>query len=160
MRILISAGLSLIKSFEGCKLTSYRCPAGIWTIGWGHTGPYVGEGLTITQSQADTLLMRDLVEFQTIVEDAVKVPLNDNQFGALCSFVFNVGPGKTGKRDGFVHLSSGQPSSMLRYINEKSYASAAAEFPKWNRVGGQESAGLTCRRLAEQNLFLSKEMAS
>ena len=83
-------GLELIKRHEGCRLTSYKCLAGIWTIGYGHTGRDVVPGMTITSLQAEELLMKDV----RWAEDAINqenLPLNQNQFDALVSFVYNIG---------------------------------------------------------------------
>src|SRR4051812_33367620 len=109
------AGKQIVMDSESCQLVPYKCPAGIWTVGYGHTDAfgYVEElakqGKRINQHQAEELLEFDLHQAEEIVDRAVLVPLNSNQFSALVSFVFNVGPGradtaaKTGK-DGFVTL--------------------------------------------------------
>ena len=137
-----AAGLELIKSFEGCELSAYADPATKgppWTIGWGHTGSEVCLGLTITQDQADTLLTEDLQKFEQQVADVVQVTLTPNQFSALVSFQYN-----TGSLDG---------STMLELINQKNFAAAANEFPKWVYAAGQVMEGLVRRRAAEQALF-------
>ena len=88
-------GLNLIKQFEGCRLTSYKCPAGVWTIGYGHTSG-VTEGMSITQEQAEQFLKRDLVRFESYVNSYAKkyhYIFNQDQFDALVSFCFNAGPG-------------------------------------------------------------------
>lgn len=138
-----SKGRSLIREFEGCKLTSYRCPAGVWTVGVGHTGSDVKPGMKITEEQADELLRRDLIKFETLVEVMVKVPVTQGQFDALVSFAFNCGTGNLAK------------STLLKRVNAKDFDEAANEFPKWNRAGGKVLPGLTRRRLAEQQLFKS-----
>lgn len=135
------AGITLVKSSEGLKLVAYKCPAGIWTNGYGHTGPDVTPGMVITQAQADALLARDLERFETGVARLVKVPLNQNQFDALVCFSFNLG------------LGALQGSTLLRLLNAGDYAGAAAQFPRWNKAGGKELPGLTRRRAAEQSLF-------
>lgn len=137
-------GVALIKHFEGCKLTAYRCSAGVLTIGWGHTGVDVLEGLVISQARADELLLRDLRRFEVGVVNAVAVPLNQSQFDALVAFTFNLGLGAFAK------------STMLRLLNARDYAGAANQFPRWNRAGGQVLRGLTRRRHAERALFLGK----
>ena len=88
-------GLNLIKQFEGCHLTSYKCPAGVWTIGYGHTAG-VTEGNHITQEQADQYLKDDVIRFEKYVTTYAKkygYKLNQNQFDALVSFTYNAGPG-------------------------------------------------------------------
>ncbi|NHR05723.1 lysozyme [Chromobacterium haemolyticum] len=135
------AGITLVKSSEGLKLVAYKCPAGIWTNGYGHTGPDVTPGQVITQAQADALLARDLERFEAGVARLVKVPLNQNQFDALVCFSFNLG------------LGALQGSTLLRLLNAGDYAGAAAQFPRWNKAGGKELPGLTRRRAAEQSLF-------
>lgn len=89
------AGRQLIKGFEGLKLVAYKCEAGIWTIGWGHTGKVDGRpivaGMTITKEKAEDLFNEDVINCENGVKSLIKVPLNDNEFGALVSFVFNLG---------------------------------------------------------------------
>ncbi|AAQ58403.1 lysozyme [Chromobacterium violaceum] len=138
-----AAGISLIKQFEGVRLAAYQDMVGVWTIGYGHTGPDVKAGMTITQQQADQLLAADLEKFETGVRKAVIVPLNANQFSALVSFSYNLGLGNL------------RSSTLLRLLNKGDYDGAAAQFPRWNRAGGQAVPGLTRRRKAEQALFLT-----
>ncbi|MGD1824861.1 Phage-related lysozyme (muramidase), GH24 family [Chromobacterium violaceum] len=138
-----AAGISLIKQFEGVRLAAYQDMVGVWTIGYGHTGPDVKAGMTITQQQADQLLAADLEKFETGVRKAVIVPLNANQFSALVSFSYNLGLGNL------------RSSTLLRLLNKGDYEGAAAQFPRWNRAGGQAVPGLTRRRKAEQALFLT-----
>ncbi|QOZ81965.1 MULTISPECIES: lysozyme [Chromobacterium] len=135
-------GIKLIQQFEGLRLKAYQDAVGVWTIGYGHTGPDVTPGLVITQAQADALLARDLSRFETGVTRLVQVPLNQNQFDALVSFSYNLG------------LGSLQNSTLLRLLNQRDYAGAAAQFPRWNKAGGKVLPGLTRRRAAEQALFL------
>jgi lysozyme len=89
------AGLKLIRSFEGLRLKSYRCPAGIWTIGYGHTSaagaPKVRENMRISREEAEAILKRDLAQFENAVSSMVKVPLTESQFDVLVSFAFNCG---------------------------------------------------------------------
>jgi lysozyme len=161
------AGVDLIKRFEGLRLEAYVCPAGVWTIGYGHT-EHVSPWMKITAHQADAILDVDLDKFERIVANAVKVPLSENQFSALVSFVFNVGPGAKGRRDGFVWLRNGNPSTMLRRINAGDfgerrvepetggvyYTGAADQFGRWVSGGGKILPGLVARRAAERELFL------
>lgn len=158
MRTVNQAGTDLIKSFESCRLDSYQDIGGIWTIGFGHVGSYAGEGATITQDQADALFMSDLQAAQHVIDAAVTSLLNDNQYAAICSFTYNVGHGRKGVKDGFVCLTSGNPSTMLTLINENQFTAASMEFPKWAHAGGVESAGLMRRRLAEQALFRKQDI--
>ncbi len=137
------AGLELIKQFEGLRLTAYQDSGGVWTIGYGHTGPDVRPGMTITRARAEQLLENDLREFERGVSRLVRVPLNSNQFSALVSFAFNVGLGNL------------QGSTLLRLLNRGDYAGAAAQFGRWVRVGSQVLAGLVRRRHAERQLFLT-----
>lgn len=136
-------GLSLIRQFEGLRLAAYQDMVGVWTIGYGHTGPDVTPGLAITQQRAEQLLINDLVQFECGVNDLVTVQINQNQFDALVSFAYNLGVGAL------------QKSTLLRLLNAGSYKPAADEFPRWNRAGGNVVAGLTRRRYAERQLFLT-----
>lgn len=140
-RHISQAGLALVKSFEGLRLTAYICPAGVPTIGYGTTAG-VRLGDRITPAQAEALLRRDLEKFETAVSRLVKVPINDNQFSALVCFVYNVG------------IGAFQRSTLLKYLNQGNYRATAQEFLKWNRGGGRVLAGLTRRRIAEQKLFM------
>lgn len=137
-------GFKLLTTFEGCELTAYDDGGGVWTIGYGHTGDDVYPGLTISQTQAEELLREDLEKFESYVEDAVEVDLDDNQFSALVCFCFNVGPGTEGFGG----------STLLKLLNDGDYQGAANQFPVWNKVNGEPWLGLTRRRLAEQALFL------
>jgi len=133
--------LALTEQFEGCQLTAYQDVAGVWTIGYGHTGPDVSPGLTITQTQAAQLLQQDVASAAACVNQAVTVDLNQDEFDALVDFVFNVGRGAF------------QGSTMLRDLNAGDFAGAAGEFDKWDHAGGKVVAGLLRRREAEQALF-------
>lgn len=136
------AGLNLIKDFEGCRLKAYLCPAGVWTIGYGHTQG-VKPDMVITQLQAERFLRQDLKRFEDAVTSLVKVPITPNQFSALVSFAYNVGTGAL------------YDSTLLRKLNKKDYKGAANEFLRWNKAGGKVLPGLTRRRLAEKDLFES-----
>ncbi|MFN9010181.1 MAG: lysozyme [Hyphomonadaceae bacterium] len=135
------AGLDLVKSFEGLKLRAYLCPAKVWTIGYGSTGPHVTAGKVITEAQANELLQDDLDRFEKAVTRLVTVPLTQNQYDALVSFAFNVG------------ISALERSTLLKRVNARLFDQARAEFSKWNRAGGRPLAGLTRRRAAEAALF-------
>lgn len=146
-------GVAFIKGFEKCRLTAYKpTPNDKWTIGWGHTGPDVHPGMTITQDQADALFLRDLQHFERDVEFLVKVPITQSQFDALVSFSYNVG---SDIDDDTIPEGLGD-STLLRKLNAGDYAGAANEFPKWNKQGHQVLDGLTKRRNAEKAMFLSK----
>jgi lysozyme len=139
-----SAGLNLIKHFEGIRLSAYNDGVGVPTIGYGHTGPDVYYGLTITQARANQLLVQDLRRFEDAVHRAVKVVLNDNQFAALVSFTYNVGE------------AAFQNSTLLQLLNARDYNGASAQFLRWTYAGGQQLAGLYRRRQAERALFRSE----
>lgn len=149
-RRLNAAALSLVKSFEGFEPKWYRDPVGIWTIGYGHTDAAgspkyaTSKGLVLTEGGATEILARDLDQYAAAVERTVKVPLNDNQFGALVSWCYNVGPGAVGK------------STLVRKLNAGDYASVPAELAKWNKAGGKTLKGLVRRRAAEADLWREK----
>lgn len=134
-------GIEIIKKYEGLRLKAYKCPAGILTIGYGHT-KNVKQGDTITETQAEILLIYDLIDIENCIKKNVKIPLNQNQFDALVSLCFNIGCGNFLK------------STLLKKLNEGKIAEAVKEFLKWNKAGGKELAGLTKRRQAEMELFL------
>ncbi len=136
------AGIDLIKSFESLALTTYICPAGKLTIGYGHTAG-VQPGEQITPDQADALLAQDLASSEQAVNQSVVTPLNQNQFDALISFCFNVGTGNF------------ESSTLLRLLNNGDYTGAADQFLLWNHSRGQVMDGLTRRREAERALFLT-----
>jgi GH24 family phage-related lysozyme (muramidase) len=140
---MIQAGIDLVKSFEGCKLTAYKDMVGVWTIGWGTTSG-VRPGMTISQARADMLLEHDLDGFEMDVVKLVnpKVQLNDFEKAALTSFAYNLGTGALAR------------STLLRYLNRGDRLHAANEFLKWNRAGGVPVSGLTRRRMAERDLFM------
>ena len=137
-------GLSLIKKFEGCELEAYKCAAGVWTIGFGSIKG-VKQGDTITQEEADNLLLHEMDEYEGYINDAVNVDLNQNQFDALVSWVFNLGPS---------NLSS---STLLTKINNKDWDDVPAQIKRWNKAGGKVLQGLIRRREAEALLFEGKE---
>ena len=133
-------GIKLIKNYEGCRLTAYQCSAGVWTIGWGHTGKVAGKavckGMKITQEKADALLVSDLVVYENHV-NALKRKFNQNEFDALVSFTYNCGQG-----------------SLQTLCKNRSSKQIAEALLKYNKAGGKELAGLTKRRKAERELFL------
>ena len=135
-------GLGLIKEFEGCELTAYVCPAGVLTIGYGSTGPHVSNGQTITEAEAEALLLKDLVRFEKAVNELVKVPLSQGAYDALVSFTFNCGEGAFAD------------STLLRELNagKEPNLTAKSQLPRWTNGG---LAGLVRRRAAEVELFCS-----
>lgn len=149
----IAAALPLIVLFEGTRPTAYLDPVSIPTICRGHTGN-VRLGETATVEQCDDLTVQDLLKAKAAMESCVTVPLNDNQRAAFTSFVFNVGPGKQGVKDGFCILKSGRPSTLVSKLNARDYAGACNQLPLWVTAGGQTLPGLVKRRAAERELCL------
>ena len=142
-------GLKLIKEFEGCKLTAYKCPAGVWTIGIGSTrysdGSAVKQGQTLANEEAALLLLSKTLTSYEHAVNAIKVDLTQNEFDALVSLTYNIGAG---------NLASSTLVKMLKAGNPKS--EIAKQFLRWDKAGGKPLAGLTRRRNAEAELFLSK----
>lgn len=134
-------GLNLIKRFEGFRAEAYKCPARIWTIGYGHTNG-VKKGMVIDELKAETFLSIDVQKCEYAINTLVKTELNQNQFDALVSFIYNVGTGAFAK------------STMLKFLNAKHFPLAAGQFDRWNKVNGVVSKGLISRRNAEKKLFL------
>ena len=137
-------GLSLIKKFEGCKLESYQCAAGVWTIGYGSTSG-VSEGMEISQQRAEALLLEDVAVFEEAVNKAVEVPLEQYEFDALVSWTFNLGP---------ANLNS---STMLKVLNENKKNEVPAQMRRWNKANGETLQGLIRRREAESLLFQNEQ---
>lgn len=136
------AGLDLIMSFEGCRLTAYKPvqTEKYYTIGYGHYGADVKKGMKISMGQAEAYLIADCQKFANYVDNKAYVPiaLNDNQRDALISFTYNCGPGNLKK------LCAGRTADQI-----------AAKIPAYNKAGGKVLNGLTRRRKAEQILFLT-----
>ena len=134
------AGLQIIKQFEGCSLKSYKCPAGVITLGYGHTGTYKGKPLTlgiiITKEEAKDLLKQDLIKYENYVNNLHR-NFNENQFSSLVSFCYNCGP---------VALQS--------LCNHRTDSQITEAILLYNKAGGRVLAGLTRRRKAERELFL------
>jgi len=134
-------GIDLIKKYEGCKLTSYLCPAMKWTIGWGNThyedGSDVKDGDTITQERADELLLNLLPKYEATVNKYIKRPLNQNEFDALVSFCWNCGSSET----------------LFRLVN--AYDDKTVEWWKTHYIkgGGKVLSGLVKRRKEESELY-------
>jgi|ERR1700722_3204942 len=135
------SGFALTERFEKCALTAYWDALGkVWTIGWGHIRG-VTQGLTCSQAQADQWLAEDMACCEADVNANVTVPLNQDQFDALCDFSFNLG------------CSALNSSTLLKELNAGDFQGAAQEFQKWDHAGGAVVAGLLTRRLAEAQEF-------
>jgi lysozyme len=129
-----------LKGFEALVLKAYKCPAGVVTIGYGHTKT-ARMGMEITEKQADKLLKTDLEWAEEAVRNLVVVSINQPQYNALVSFVFNVG------------ISAFSKSTMLKKINKKDFKGASNEFQKWKFANGRILKGLIRRRQSEQEMF-------
>jgi lysozyme len=136
-------GLALTQGFEGLRLKAYQDVAGVWTVGYGHTGPDVTPGSTISEIEAEALLLADLADAIRCVNQAVTVDLAQCQFDALVDFCFNAGRGN------FLN------STLLRKLNLGDFAGASAQFGLWVHAGGKVVAGLVRRRKAEAARFTS-----
>jgi lysozyme len=142
-----AAGVALIKRFETFQSKAYLCPAGVPTIGYGHTGTDVRLGQTITEHQADVILALDLERFERGVTELVAgVDVTENQFAALVSLAFNIGLDALGKSTLLRKLRTGAPAREV-----------AAEFERWVHASGKRLRGLELRRDAERALFLGGE---
>ncbi len=137
-------GVELIRHFEGCRFDAYLCPAGVWTIGYGHTAD-VKEGDSIDQEAAEAFLIEDLETFEQAVTRLVEVPLTQQQFDALVSWTFNLGAGNLAE------------STLLKKLNNYQYAEVPEQMMRWVRAGGKVLDGLVRRRAAEAALFQSKD---
>ena len=137
-------GVAIIKHFEGCELKAYRCPANVLTIGYGVTKG-VTEGMEITQEEADEMLAGELLEYSEYITNMVEVPLDQNQFDALVSWVYNLGP------------TNLKESTMLKVLNEGKYDEVPEQIKRWNKADGVVLEGLVKRRASEALLFEDKE---
>ena len=129
-------GIEIVKSFEGISLKPYLCPANVWTVGYGATVSRTGRPIdpdmgSISETEAEALLLRDLESSEGWVHRLIKTALTENQFSALTSFTFNVGAGAL------------QRSTLRMKLNRSEYQGAADEFPKWRMAGGRILAGLS-----------------
>lgn len=141
----IALAADLVKRFEGCRLTAYQDSAGVWTIGWGHTGSEVRAGLVWTQAQADQTLIQDLAHASDAVVRLKRRLLTDHQMAALISFAFNLGQAALAG------------STLLKLVNAADMTGAANEFGRWTHAGGKEVTGLVVRRAAERDMFLTDD---
>lgn len=136
----VDAAKPLIREFEGLRLKAYRCPAGVWTIGYGHASG-VAAGQEIDEVAAELLLDADLKYFALQLAPLIKVPVTEGQAAAMLSFAFNEGVGAF-KR-----------STLLRLVNQGMFVNASYEFKKWKYAAGRELPGLVRRREAEAAMF-------
>lgn len=140
------SGVDMICNFEGLRLKAYDDGVGVWTIGYGTTkypnGIRVKKGDTCTLDQAKAYMQNDLKAFEQTVNNAVKVPLNQNQFDALVSLAYNIGS------------TAFEESTLVKRLNEKNYKAAADQFGLWVNARGKRLQGLVNRRAAERTLFL------
>lgn len=142
------AALDLIKEYEGLRLSAYQDAVGVWTIGYGTTaaasvGIIPKAGMTITEPQASAYLLKAVEKFAARISAGITVPVNENQFGAMVSLAYNIGPG--------AFLGS----TLLRKLNAGDVPGAADQFAAWNKAGGRALPGLVRRRAAERALFLT-----
>ena len=141
---LSKTGIELLKHFEGCELKAYQDSVGVWTIGYGHTkGIY--EGLEITQSEAEKMLIDELPEYEGYITDKVVPMLQQHEFDALVCWVYNLGP---------TNLSS---STMLKKLNAGEFKEVPFQMKRWDKAGGQPLLGLTRRRNADALLFKGED---
>jgi lysozyme len=143
-RRAIDIARDFIARFEGLELEAYICPAGVLTIGYGHTGDDVEHGDVITAEMAMSLLEADMTDAIECVDQYVDVDLDDGQIAALVSFIFNLGCGAF------------KGSTMLKLLNAGQLEKAGEHFKRWNKAGGKELSGLTRRREAEAKLFMGE----
>jgi len=141
----LEMAIEIIKVFEGCRLNAYKCPAGVWTIGWGETQG-VKQGDVWTQQQADTTLQRRVLQFmnQTLEKCPQLFAELPNRLAACTSLAYNIGIGAFGA------------SSVCRLTGRREYRQAADSFLLWNKAGGKVLRGLTLRREAERKLYLQE----
>lgn len=136
-------GIELIKKYEGCRLEAYRCPAGVWTIGYGHTKG-VREGQRVSREEAERMLVEDLQYYENMVGMLVAVPLTGDQVGALVSLAYNIG------------VEALRKSTVLKLINAGAKeAEVRKAWAMWNKAGGKVLPGLAKRREAELALFFN-----
>lgn len=142
---MVKAGIDLIKNFEGFRAKAYKCPAGVWTIGFGHTSaagkPDVKPGMTISKAEGERILLSDLRQYEQGVRDALIVDLTPEQFSACVSLAYNIG------------VPAFKKSSVLRFCNARRWRDAADAFALWNKAGGRVLPGLVRRRAEEAALF-------
>ena len=138
-------GLALIRRFEGFRAEAYRCPAGVWTIGYGHTSqagpPKVRAGMVVSEAEARSILAADAAMFAEGVRAALTREVSKEQFSALVSFAFNVG------------IGAFRRSSVLKMVNEGRFEAVPERLRLWVKADGRRLEGLVRRREAEGELF-------
>lgn len=139
---ITKAGLDLIKSRESCSLKAYLCPAKVWTIGWGHTGPEVHEGLEWTQDECDRTFEAEILQYDAYVQK-ICPSAGAEEHSAMVSLCYNIG------------MTAFSKSSVARLHNAGKTAEAAQAFALWNKGGGRVLQGLVLRRAAEAQLYLT-----
>lgn len=137
---LSRSGFDLLKHYEGLRLEAYICPAGVWTIGYGHTRT-ARAGMKITEPEADALLVRDVRAFEEAVNRAVRVPLEQHEFDALVCFAFNVG------------TKAFRESALVKVLNKGRKGDVPAQLMRWVNAGGKRLKGLENRRRSEAGLW-------
>lgn len=147
---IVLAAVRLICEAEGCKLSAYLCPAGVWTIGYGTTGKDIVPGLIWSQAQADRAFWAAVRGIKAAVLEACRKAPTPNQLGAMVSLTYNIGAA------GF------RSSTLLKEHNQGHHSKAAAEFHRWNKARDASGklaplAGLTVRRAAESALYLEHQ---
>lgn len=140
MMIAGTSAYNLIRRFEGFRNRAYQCSAGVWTVGYGHTRN-VSQSMVVTVSQAEEFLQQDIVECEMFLNRTVKVPLTQQQFDALVSFVFNIGG------------RNFQKSRLLSFLNDSQYDKVPTQMLQWCHCKGKVLTGLKRRREAEATLF-------
>lgn len=135
------ACVQLVRNSEGLRLEAYQDCGGVWTIGYGHTGPDVHAGLVISAMTADSLLHADLQATASRVSEMLAVPVTQGQFDALVDFAFNLGCGRL------------HGSTLLEMVNRRDFAGAAGQFGLWVHDGAEVLPGLVARRKAEMEMF-------
>ena len=138
-------GTKILKFFEGCKLTAYQDSVGVWTIGYGHTKG-VHAGMSITQEEAEQMLLTEFEEYEGYIEKYVDVELTQEQFDALTVWVYNLGP------------TNFRKSTLLKRLNEGNFEDVPSQIKRWDKAGGQTLSGLTKRRASEAHLFATGEV--
>ena len=136
-----TAGQQFIQFWEGLRLKAYQDIGGVWTIGYGHTGPDVTPGLEITQYKAVSLMLQDLSRIEERVSEMLVSTVSQQQFDALISFAYNLGP------------MALHGSTLLRFLNGGNAAAAALQFIRWDHAGAVEVEALKRRREAEAAIF-------
>ncbi len=147
-------GIELIKKYEGCRLQAYFDSVGIPTIGYGRT-KNVKIGDTCSLAQATAWLLEDIEDAENIVNEYVTAKITENQRAALTSFVYNIGAGVEGEKDGLCELKDGGQSHLLIYTNMGAFGKAADQFLLWAKAGGVTVMGLIRRRTDERTLYLT-----